>query len=317
MDAVFLDYATVDMGDLDPAPLRGTVARLTLHEDTAPADVRARLAGAQVAIVNKIRLDAECVAALPELRLICLVATGTDNVDLAACRERGIAVCNLRDYCTDSVAQHVLAVLLTLARRLDRYRALVRDGDWTRSDQFCLLDAPIMDLNDLTLGVIGYGVLGSAVAHHCRLLGMRVLIAARADKAPGESRVVLDTVLAQADVLTIHCPLTEQTRGLIDAEAIAKMKPGALLINTARGAIVDSEALADALRSGRLGGAALDVLPKEPPPADEPLLAPDIPNLLLTPHVAWASRRARQHALEEIARNIEAFRAGRERHRVA
>lgn len=316
--AVFLDYGTVACrGDLDPATLRNATPGLELRENTAQDEVAAALAGAQVALLNKLRLSRETLARLPELRLVVLAATGTNNVDLDAARERGVAVCNLRDYCTASVVQHALGTLLLLTQRLREYDALVREGAWQRGGQFCLLDHPIRELAGRRLGLVGYGVLGRAFARAANLaLGMEVLVAARPGGEPEAGRHDLDAMLPQVDVLSLHCALTPHTRGLLDARRLARMKPDAVLINTARGALVDSSALADALRAGRLGGAAIDVLPQEPPVDGDPLLAGDIPNLIVTPHVAWAAREARQRCLDEMAANVADYLRGGRRGRV-
>jgi glycerate dehydrogenase len=231
-------------------------------------------------------------------------------VDLAAARECGITVSNVRGYCTQSVVQHVFALIFALTTRLCEYRDEVRAGRWQRSRQFCLMDHPIRELAGRTLGIVGFGELGHAVACAAECFGMCVLVAERRGVAAREGRQSFETVLAQSDVLSLHCPLNEHTRGLLGASELALMKPDALLINTARGGIVDEQALADALRAGRLGGAGMDVLGTEPPVSGNPLIALDIPNLIVTPHTAWASREARQRVLDEIAANIHAFRAG-------
>ncbi len=318
MRAVFLDYATVTCNDdLDPTSLRRALPGIELHASTPQADVPAAIASAAVVALNKLRLTREMFAAAPDLRLILLAATGTNNVDLDACRERGIGVCNLRDYCTASVVQHVLGTMLLLTQRLREYDALVRSGAWSRGDQFCLLDYPIRELAGRRLGIVGHGALGKGVAHAARLaLGMEILIANRpgGERVPG--RLDVDELLPQVDVLSLHCPLTPQTQGMIGAAQLARMQRDALLINTARGALVDSQALADALRGGTLGGAAIDVLPQEPPVDGNPLLAPDIPNLVVTPHVAWAAREARQRCLDEMAANAADFLRGGHRGRV-
>ncbi len=318
MRAVFLDYATVSFnGDLDPSALRRALPDLELCDNTPQAAVPAAIAGAAVVALNKLRITRETIAASPALRLIVLAATGTNNVDLDAARERGIGVCNLRDYCTASVVQHVLGTMLLLTQRLREYDTLVRSGAWSRGDQFCLLDFPIRELAGRKLGIVGHGALGKGVAHAAGLaLGMDVWIANRPGGAPHAGRHDLEDLLPQVDVLSLHCPLTPHTQGLIGAPQLARMKPDALLINTARGALVDSQALADALRAGKLGGAAIDVLPQEPPVAGNPLLAPDIPNLIVTPHIAWAAREARQRCLDEMAANVDDFVRGGHRGRV-
>jgi glycerate dehydrogenase len=316
--AIFLDYATVSFkGDLDPGPLHRALPGLEIRDRTRQEDVATSIAGHAVVLLNKLRLTREIITATPSLELIALTATGTNNVDLAAAAERGIAVCNLRDYCTASVVQHVFGALLMLTQRLREYDALVRDGAWQRGDQFCLLDFPVRELTGRTLGIVGHGTLGRGVAHAASAFGMNVLVANRPGGEPQPGRVDLDELLPRADVLSLHCPLTPATQGMISAARLARMKPDAVLINTARGALVDSAALAEALRAGRLGGAAIDVLATEPPVDGDPLLAGDIPNLVVTPHVAWAAREARQRCLDELAANVEDFRRGGRRGRVA
>jgi glycerate dehydrogenase len=317
MRALFLDYATVSFnGDLDPAALRRALSDLELRDHTAQEAVAETVAGAAVLLVNKLRITREIIERAPALELIALAATGTNNVDLEAARERGIAVCNLRDYCTASVVQHVFGVLLTLTHRLREYDALVRSGAWQRGGQFCLLDFPIRELTGRKLGIVGFGTLGRGVAHAARAFGMEVLLANRPGGEPVPGRIDLDELLPQADVLSLHCPLTPATEGLIGHARLERMKPDAVLINTARGALVDSAALADALRADRLGGAAIDVLPQEPPVDGNALLAGDVPNLIVTPHIAWAAREARQRCIDEMAANVEDFRRGGRRGRV-
>ncbi|UUY06535.1 2-hydroxyacid dehydrogenase [Pseudomonas sp. J452] len=308
--AVFLDHASLDLGDLDMAPLRLAFSELTLHASSAPEQVAERLQGAQVAISNKVRLDAATLAACPELKLILVSATGTNNIDLAAARARGISVCNCQGYGTPSVAQHCLMLLLALATRLPDYQRAIRDGAWQRASQFCLLDFPIIELEGKTLGLLGHGELGGAVARLAEAFGMRVLLGALPGRPPRADRLPLQQLLPQVDALTLHCPLTEDTRHLIGAAELALMKPQALLINTARGGLVDEQALADALRAGHLGGAACDVLSEEPPRHGNPLLATDIPSLIITPHNAWGSREARQRIVGQLAENATAFFSG-------
>jgi glycerate dehydrogenase len=317
MNDVFLDYATVSFnGDLDPAALQRAMPQLELRPHTVQDEVAAAIAGASIVLVNKLRLTREVIERTRTLKLIALAATGTNNIDLDAARERGVAVCNLRDYCTASVVQHVMGTLLLLTQRLREYDALVRSGAWSRGGQFCLLDYPIRELTGRKLGIVGYGALGKGVAHAARAFGLEVLIANRPGGPPAPGRVDLDELLPQVDVLSLHCPLTPATQGMIGARELARMKPDAVLINTARGALIDSQALADALRAHRLGGAAIDVLPQEPPVDGNPLLAADIPNLIVTPHIAWAAREARQRCLDEMAANVEDFRRGGRRNRV-
>lgn len=308
--AVFLDHASLDLGDLDLQPLRQAFGELVLHPGSQPHEVAQRLQGAQVAISNKVPLDAATLAACPELKLILLSATGTNNVDLAAARQHGITVCNCQGYGTPSVAQHTLLLLLALATRLPDYQQAVRGGAWQKATQFCLLDFPIIELEGKTLGLLGHGELGGAVARLAEAFGMRVLLGALPGRPPRADRVPLDELLPQVDALTLHCPLTEQTRNLIGKAELARMKPTALLINTARGGLVDEQALADTLRAGHLGGAAFDVLTEEPPRQGNPLLAGDIPRLIITPHNAWGSREARQRIVGQLSENAAAFFAG-------
>ena len=317
MKAVFLDYATVSAGDLDPQSLQRAMPQLVLHDYSLDADIIERLQGCAIVLTNKLRITAEVMAATPGLRLIALCATGTNNVDLNAAKARGIAVCNIRDYCTPSVAQHVLGVILALTHRLRDYSRLATDGSWAASPQFTLLSFPIRELRGRSLGIVGWGVLGQAVARICETaLGMKVLVANRLGAAATPGRLDLPDLLSQADVLSLHCPLTPATSGMIGAAQLALMKRDALLVNTARGALIDVQALADALRAGSIGGAAIDVLPQEPPIAGSPLFAADLPNLIVTPHTAWAARESRQRSLDEMAANVVDFLAGGSRGRV-
>lgn len=326
--AVLLDRGSLDAGDLDFAALKAACTGWRHFDATHPTDTAARIADAAVVVSNKVVLGAAELAAAPALRLICVAATGTNNIDLDAARARGVAVTNVTGYATPSVVQHVFALLLDWACGLRPRVHAVRAGAWSASPHFCLLpgaatgtaagDAPIRELAGLTLGIVGYGELGRAVARAAAVFGMRVLIAERpGDAAPAPGRLPLSALLAAADVLSLHCPLAENTRNLIGAAELDLLGPDALLINTARGGLVDEPALATALRTGRLGAAALDTLSREPPPPAHPLLAPDIPNLTITPHVAWASRAARQRLIDGVAANIRAFAAGDARNRVA
>jgi glycerate dehydrogenase len=317
MKAVFLDFDTVSAGDIDAGPLEATGIDLKLYGVTRDEDIRNRIEPAEIVIVNKIRLDASRLGMAPGLRLLCLAATGTNNVDIETAASRGIGVCNIERYCTRSVVQHVFAVMLALTHHLRDYQGLLQAGAWRESPQFCLLDFPIRELSGCALGVVGLGELGSAVASAARAFGMRILVAQRPGSDTSiEGRVPLPRLLAESDVVSLHCPLTEQNRGLIGRAELAAMKSNALLINTARGGLVDSGALADALRHGQIGGAAIDVLPEEPPIHGDPLLARDIPNLIVTPHIAWAARESRQRAVNEIAANIESFLSGGRRQRI-
>ena len=305
--AVFLDYTSLDLGDLDLDPLRRSFGDLQVWSDTTPGNVIERLQGASVAISNKVQLNAHTLAACPDLKLILVAATGTNNVDLETARAQGITVANCQGYGTPSVAQHTLALLLALATRLIDYQKAVTDGQWQEAKQFCLLDFPIVELEGKTLGLFGHGELGSAVAKLAEAFGMRVLIGQIPGRPAHADRLTLDELLPQVDALTFHCPLTEHTRNFIGARELALLKPGAFVVNTARGGIIDEQALADALRSGHLGGAATDVLSVEPPRDGNVLLAADIPRLIITPHSAWGSREARQRIVGQLAQNAEAF----------
>lgn len=312
MRGVVLDLDTLHPEDLALDGLRASLPAWRLYDRTLPAQVIERLQGVEVAVTNKVVIDAAAMASLPALKLICVSATGTNNVDLQAARQHGVVVCNVRDYAAASLAQHVIALLLGLATRWHEYAQDVRDGEWSRSPMFCLMHRPVMELAGKTLGIIGYGVLGREVARLAEAFGMTVLVSAslRSGVAAQADRVPLKTLLQQSDVVSLHCPLDAGTQHLVNDEFLAAMKPGALLINTARGGLVDEGALKRALLGGRLGAAALDVLSVEPPPADHPLLDPAIPNLIITPHNAWVSRECRQRLLDGVVANVLAWRAG-------
>lgn len=317
MKGVFLDLASLAEQDLDLSGFRTALSDWRSFPATAPDQCLAHIGDADVVVTNKVVLDDATLREAPAVRLVCVAATGYNNVAVDTARELGIVVSNIVGYATDSVVQHVFALILAHHTRLLDYTAAVRRGDWSRSERFCLLDYPVRELRGLTLGVVGFGELGQGVARVATAFGMNVMVAQRPGGERREGRHPLDEVLRQADVITLHLPLVDETHHLIDADALALMKPDALLVNTARGGIVDNAALADALRRGVIGGAAMDVLDVEPPPADHPLLAPDIPNLIVTPHSAWAGRQSRQNAVDETVANIRAFRDGQPRNRVA
>jgi glycerate dehydrogenase len=291
------------------------------HAQTLQPEVEERLAGATIAIVNKLRIDARLIAALPTLQLVAVAATGTNNVDLDACRSRGIVVSNIRGYAAHTVPEHVFALLLALSRNIVAYRQAVAAGNWQRSEQFCCFDFPIRDLHGANLAVIGSGSLGSGVARLAEAFGMRVLRSER----KGETRTrpgytPFDQALLEADAISLHCPLTAETKNLIGETELRAMKPTALLINTARGGLVDEAALASALQQGWIAGAGFDVLTAEPPSNGNILLAPQLlalPNFLLTPHVAWASQPAMQSLADQLTANLEAFARGEPQNRVA
>ena len=317
MKAVFLDLASLAEHDLDLAGFQAVADDWRSYPATAAEDRVARIADADVVVTNKVVLDETVLRAAPNLKLICLTATGFINVSVETARELGIVVCNVLAYATDSVAQHVFALMLAHHSSLFRYTDAVKHGDWSRSPQFCLLDYPVRELRGMTLGIVGFGELGQGVARIAEAFGMQVLVSQRPGGEPSADRVAFEDVLRRSDVISLHVPLLDNTHQLIDAWALEQMKPTALLINTARGAVVDNLALADALRRGVIGGAAMDVLDIEPPPLDHPLLAQDIPNLIVTPHTAWAGRQARQNVVDETVANIRGFVDGQPRNRVA
>ena len=313
MKVVFLDRDT-----LSPGTRLRTLAfdhQLVCHGSTSAAQVADRVADADIVLVNKVRLDASAAAAAPRLKCIAVAATGTDPIDLVACRERGIVVCNIRNYAVHTVPEHTFALIFALRRSLCAYRDAVRAGRWQASNQFCFFDHPIRDLAGATLGVIGDGVLGQAVAAIGRALGMRVLMSAFKGRADmGSLYTPFERVLAESDVITLHCPLRPQTRHMIGAAEFALMRRAPLLVNTARGGLVDESAVGPALASGQISGAAFDVVSVEPPPPDHPFMALlDRPDFILTPHVAWASDEAIQSLADQLVDNVEAFVRGEPR----
>ena len=316
MRGVFLDLRTVDRDDLDLTSLRSVVTQWTCHDWTAPSRVVDRIRDADILVTNKIMLDRTALESAHTLKLVCIAATGTNNIDLAACRDRNITVSNVTGYATASVVEHVYAQGLNLMRRLPEYRTAIEEGRWQNADDFCLLDFPIRELNGLTLGIVGYGELGRAVATVGKAFGMNILIAERAGAPLRAGRVPLDDLLTACHVVSLHCPLTEKTRNLIGERELGLMRRDAILVNTARGGIVDETALLEALRSGRIAGAAVDVLSEEPPHRGNPLLQQSLPNLLVTPHIAWASINARQRLIDGIAANIRAWLDGTPRNLV-
>ncbi|MBT8088334.1 MAG: D-2-hydroxyacid dehydrogenase [Gammaproteobacteria bacterium] len=315
MNAVFLDWATMGP-DLDISRMRSLLPKLEIYDVTEAGEVAERVRDATYVLTNKIHLTDELLQKCPKLRFIGLTATGTDNVDLDAARRHGVAVCNIRAYCSQSVAEHVFACLLSLTHSLDCYVADVRAGEWQKSEDFCLLSHPVRELSAMTLGIVGYGELGRTVARIAAAFNMTVLISARPGQPGSADRVAFDELLERSDVVSLHCPLVPETRGLFGAQEFARMKNTAILINTARGGLIDSAALAEALRSGGIGAAAIDVLPQEPPVNGDPLLDYVGNNLIVTPHIAWATDRARQAAIDELTENIAAFQFGRKRNRV-
>jgi glycerate dehydrogenase len=310
---VFLDLETVDCGQLDLGCLADSLACWNWHPNSDPSEILSRIHDADVVVTNSCILDRRILESASRLRLVTLTATGVDNVDLRAASENGIAVCNIRDYCSQAVSQHAITLMLNLLTGQPWQVNGVREGAWSDSPRFGLALRPIRQAGGLVFGVIGNGVLGRATGALAQKLGMEVRVAARRGQAPGPGpgRVTFEELLEVSDVVSIHCPLNEDTRDLIGHAELELMKSDALLINTARGGIVNERALARALREGLIGGAGIDTLSTEPPPSDHPLLDPDIPNLLVTPHAAWASRAARQAALEQVAQIIRSFASGK------
>ena len=308
MRGVFLDLETVDRNDLDLQLLESTLPEWSLLKETS--DVIEATRNADIVVANKICLDRDILQAARRLKLVCIAATGTNNVDLVAARENNITVCNVRAYATASVVEHVFTLILNLVRNLQKYRDAVNRGAWQNADGFCLLDYPVRELNGQTLGIIGYGELGKAVATVARAFGMQILVAQRAGTPADPERVPLDKLLSESSIISVHCPLTDSTRNLIGRRELALMRKDAILINTARGGIVNETALSEVLRNGRIAGAGIDVLSEEPPRNGNPLLDLSLPNLIVTPHIAWAGINARQALINEIAANIQAFLAG-------
>lgn len=311
---------------LERDSIRATVRRPAFphswdeHPLTAPEQTFDRLKDATIAITNKVVLRGELLARLPKLKLIAAAATGTDNIDLAWCREHQLAVTNIRGYAAHTVPEHVLMLMLALRRQLAAYRADIAAGKWQQANLFCFFDHPIRDLHGATLGLIGHGSIGQGVARLAQAFGMRILWGER--KGASQVRagyVSFATLLAESDVISLHCPLNDETRGMFGAAELCAMKRDALLINCARGGIVDEAALVKALREGSIAGAGFDVLSQEPPRAGNPLLDPDVlalPNFILMPHVAWASADAMQVLADQLIDNIEAFVRGESRNRV-
>ena len=310
MNAVFLDYASLDQNDLDFQALAAQFSQFEMYEKTQASEVTSRIQHAEVVITNKVVINAEQMQQATHLKLILISATGTNNVDLAAAKARGIVVCNCQGYGSAAVAQHTLMLMLNLATSFPQYDRAVRSGQWNKAEQFCLLDFPIVELAGKTLGILGYGELGQATAKLAEAFGMKVLVGAMPHRANDGSRVAFNELLEQVDFLSLHCPLTEQTRDLIADAEFARMKKSAFLINCARGGIVNEAALLKALQQGQIAGAATDVLTVEPPKQGNILLDAQLPNLLITPHSAWGSVDARQRIVNQMLENTQAFVQG-------
>lgn len=313
MQTIILDAASLG-SDVTLDVLIQASPRFTRHDYTDPGQVAERLRHGDIAIVNKTVIDAAIMAACPDLKLIAVTATGTNNIDLDAARRRNIRVCNVIRYGRASLVQHTFMLMLALAGNLNAYQRDVKAGMWNHASNFCLMDHRITELEGKVLGIVGYGDLGQGVAQMGRALGMEVRVASRAGDrdtlADGTRRLPLDELLPKVDVLSLHCLLSDETRHLIGARELGLMRPTAILLNTARGGLVDEAALARALAEGKLGGAGTDVLTREPPVNGNVLLDLDLPNLIVTPHCAWASREARQRLINLTADNVRHFIMG-------
>jgi glycerate dehydrogenase len=315
----FVDACTFDRQDIDWSKFKDRWA-CTFHELTHPPELAQRIAGFDVVVTNKVVLDANTLKseAAKSLKLIAVAAAGTNNIDLNAARERGIPVCNAAGYSGPGVAQHAFALILELVSHAGAYSADVKAGAWEKSPIFTLLSRPVVELRGKTLGLIGSGDIGSSVAKIAEGFGMNVILSGRKGAAPAAGRVAFEDVLKQSDVISLHCPLTPETKDLIGAKEFALMKPSAFLVNTARGGIVNEAALIEALRTKRIAGAGFDVLTQEPPKPDHALLqaAKTLDNLVLTPHSAWTAYECRTRLLDEVYKNIVEFEGGRERNRI-
>ncbi len=309
MRAVFFDFGSITRSDMDCVVLERAISPWHYYHDSSEQEVLERIREAEVVVSNKVFLGRAAIEAANRLKLICVAATGYNNIDLAAAAERNIPVCNVRGYATPSVVQHVFMLMLNLARRFVDYQELVKRGGWQASTFFCPLDFGIQELSGKTLGIIGFGELGKAVAHIAQAFGMQLLIAEHKGKPPRSGRTAFDEVMRQADFITLHCPLSPETRHLISSREFELMKPSVYLINTARGGLVNEVDLLQCLSSRRIAGAAIDVLHDEPPNKDNLILREQqqLASLIVTPHIAWASKESRQRLLDRLADNISNF----------
>lgn len=310
MKIVILDAYAANPGDLSWDEF-AALGELTVYDRTAPEDVAARIGDAEVVFINKVRLTDDIFAACPNLKLVSILATGYNIVNLAAAKRRGITVCNVPGYSTRAVVQMTFALLLEICQQVGLHSGAVHTGRWQTCPDFCFWDRPLIELDGKTMGIVGYGAIGSAVGTVAQALGMKLLVTARHEKpVPEGARFVsLPELLAQSDVVSLHCPQTAENARMIDAGALAQMKDGAILLNTARGGLLDEQAVADALRSGKLLAAGMDVVSAEPIRADNPLLT--APNCFLTPHIAWAPLETRRRLQTISAENLRAFLAGK------
>lgn len=311
MKIVVLDGYTLNPGDLTWAGIE-KFGEVTVYDRTAPEEIRERLAGAEIVFTNKTPLTREHFAANPRIRFVGVLATGYNVVDVAAARERGIPVCNIPTYGTMAVAQFATALMLELCHRVGRHADSVKAGDWSRGNDFCYWLNPLIELDGKTLGIVGFGRIGQAFGRIAQSLGMKILAVDDYPDRQLESDTLryttLDDLYANADVISLHCPLFDNNRGMIDKAAIGKMKPGVLILNTSRGPLINEADLAEALKSGHVAGAALDVLSSEPPSPSNPLLS--APNCIVTPHIAWATKEARTRLMNIATDNLSAFLKG-------
>jgi len=318
MQGVILDFDSVGPGDLDLSKLYELPVQWTVYPNCLASQVAERIASADIVLINKAPILAPQIEIASELKLISIFATGTNIIDLNAARARGIVVSNAIGYGTGSVVQHVWSLILALTTNLDGYRKAAMDGSWEESDFFCVMDFSVRELQGKVIGIVGAGELGSGVAKIAEAFGMRVVFAALPGRSysPQANRIPFKDLLTKADIVSLHCPLTKDTAGLISTEELGLMKDSAILINTARGALVDEHALKKALQERTIAGAATDVLSVEPPVDGNVLLDESIPNLIITPHVAWIAHESRQRLVDQVAGNVEAFLEGKPRNQV-
>ncbi|WNC67855.1 D-2-hydroxyacid dehydrogenase [Thalassotalea nanhaiensis] len=310
MRAVFLDRSSISE-DIDLSPIESQVANISYFEHTRAEKVVFRAKFAEIILTNKVVINAETIAQLPKLKLICICATGTNNVDLAAAKAANIAVCNVSGYSTSAVSQYVFAMLLEHFQKTAHYIENTRQGNWQQSQVFCHFGLPISELAHKNIAIIGNGTIGRAVASIAQAFSMNVLLAERQGCTTIRSdRVSFEHAIQQADIISLHAPLTAETQGLINNQTIAQMKKGVVIINTARGGLINSDDLLQGLKSKKVGAAILDVLEQEPPPADHPLLNVKLDNLLITAHIAWGSLESQQRLINSLAKNIESFQQG-------
>lgn len=316
MRAVFLDRSSISE-DIDLSPIESQVSNISYFEQTATDKVVYRAKFAEIIITNKVTISAEIIAELPKLKLICIAATGTNNIDLEAAKAAGIIVCNVSGYSNTSVSQYVFAMLLEHMNKSSHYIENTRQGCWQNSPIFCHFGLPINELADKKIAIIGYGALGQGVAKIAHAFSMQVLVAERKGATNiRNGRVSFEQAISDADIITLHSPLTKETENLISSNTIEQMKKGVIIINTARGGLVNSKDLLQGLKMKRVGAAILDVLEQEPPPADHPLLNAGLDNLLITAHIAWGSLQAQQRLINSLAKNIESFQQGIDSNRV-